>query len=101
MDEYCAKTCKENKRMHDILVYYVECCGGFIDTSSDETNDTLYALVFDEQEGHYSECKCDGVRVSSGHLELSLNDEWFSLLGGMVIMNATLYNLCECLPQYA
>ena len=26
--------------------------------------------------------------------------KWYSLMGGMVLINATIYNLCEVLPTY-
>ena len=52
--------------------------------------------------------KVDKVKVDDGtllvHVEWDYyNDEdenWYSVDGGMVIISPTLYNLCECLPEY-
>ena len=113
LKEYCDNTNKENKRMHDILVNLVNKQGGEIDVS-DEGKDNIYAIVFDGFEGKYKEYLVTKIRVVNNNLELYVpeyyydwerddipkDDFWFSLMGGLVMQNATLYYICECLEEY-
>lgn len=109
MQEYCENTNNENKRIHNLLVEFVKSVGGTIDTSNrDKKHSTIYAYAYNEFAQTYSEYEVDEVRVVDGHLDVHLldyyseneNDLWFSVLGGMMLINATLYNLCECLTEY-
>ena len=108
MQEYWENTHNENKRIHNLLVEFVKSVGGTIDTSNRENgHTTLYAYAYNEFAQTYGEYEVDEVRVVDGHLEVHLldyysedeNDLWFSVMGGMMLINATLYNLCEYLTE--
>ena len=109
MNAYCKHVNEEDKRIHNILVEYVKRNGGEIDTSNeDDHNDDIYAVVYNEYASRYEDFRVDRVRVVDNCLEVHLSDYyskdeddmWFSVTGGMVLVNATLYWLCECLPEY-
>lgn len=109
MDKYCEKSCLLNVEMHKILVEFVKKAGGemILDNLS-SGNDTLYAFIYNEDLSMIEEHEVDKVRVNGYNLELHIpdiytendEDKWYALMGGMVLINATTYNLCEVLPEY-
>jgi hypothetical protein len=89
-----------------------------IRTDNDIDKSTLYAFVFDDYFTNYTEKKVLAVAVFEGRyvgvlvgennetlegmtdeaiLEL---DEWYTIFGGYLLSNATLYNLCENIEEY-
>ena len=115
MDDYCIKTSMLNMEMHKVLVKFVKKAGGeiILDYLS-SGNDALYAFVYNEELSTIQEYEVDKVRVVNDDFELHIPDvyiesedrvddekyKWYSLMGGMVLINATIYNLCEVLPTY-
>ena len=106
---YCIRQNDLSNETIKLLIEYVNANGGEIDTSNEDKNkDNIYAFIFDEGEDRYKDYKVDKVKVDDGtllvHVEWDYyNDEdenWYSVEGGMVIISPTLYNLCECLPEY-
>ena len=109
MLDYCEQVAKQNVEMYNTLIEVVNKAGGIIDTSNeDKQNDFVYAIVYNESMEHYMDYRVDSVRSVNGYLEVHLSDydsdeeedSWFSIMGGMVLINATLYDLCEVLPEY-
>lgn len=107
LNGYCKLIGKQNVEMHKALVEAVKDAGGEIETT-DESCDNLYALIFDEGEQTYIECKIDKIKVIGDNLLIHTadiyqykdEDEWYPVMGGLVLINATLYNLCEVIPEY-
>lgn len=110
IENYCTNTYKENAIMCEVLKDFVNQAGGKIDIN-DETGDTLWFYAYDEYDEHYQEYAVDCVKVENDCLMLHTSDLystydidddkcWYNLMGGMVLINATIYNLCEVLPQY-
>jgi hypothetical protein len=89
-----------------------------IRTDDDTDKSTIYAFVFDDYLTNYTEKKVLAVAVFEGRyvgvligennetlegmtdeaiLEM---DEWYTIFGGYLSSNATLYNLCENIEEY-
>jgi hypothetical protein len=89
-----------------------------IRTDNDIDKSTIYAFVFDDYFTNYTEKKVLAVSVFEGRyvgvlvgennetlegmtdeaiLEM---DEWYTIFGGYLLSNATLYNLCENIEEY-
>jgi hypothetical protein len=89
-----------------------------IRTDNDTDKSTIYAFVFDDYLTNYTEKKVLAVAVFEGRyvgvligennetlegmtdeaiLEM---DEWYTIFGGYLSSNATLYNLCENIEEY-
>lgn len=108
MSAYVCKTNEESKRIHDVLVKFVE-QQGEIETYYDcEDKDIICAFMYNEFADSFSDYIVDRVRVENGQLLVHVldyyseeeNDGWFAVMGGMFVVNATLYNLCECLHEF-
>jgi hypothetical protein len=111
MDSIILKTlAKESiylsKRMEAALIDYVSSKGGYIDTTDDHS-DSIWAFVFDEIDEHYVEKQVIAVKVENNNLLIKLDyplsteeDAWYNVTGGLCLINATLYNLCECIWEY-
>lgn len=98
---------EQNIEMHKALVEAVKCAGGKIETD-DECYETLNAIIFDEAADSFVECTIDAVKVVDDDLYIHTEDiyqdydsnKWYGVMGGLVLINATLYNLCEIIPEY-
>jgi len=114
--QFLDATHKLSKEMHDNLVQFVKDNGGFINMYDDTGKDTPYGFVMDEYYGENRERRIIAVQVFEGD-ELGImfdsnvayeneeemcedEDNWYTIFGGMVMQNATLYSLCECIEQY-
>ena len=108
-----------NQDMNNILVGILKSTEKeLIRTDNDTDKSTLYAFVFDDYFTNYTEKKILAVAVFEGRyvgvlvgennetlegmtdeaiLEM---DEWYTMFGGYVLSNATLYNLCENIEEY-
>ena len=108
-----------NQDMNNILVGILKSTEKeLIRTDNDTDKSTLYAYVFDDYFTTYSEQKILAVAVFEGRyvgvlvgqenetLDGMTNDailemdNWYTIFGGYVLSNATLYNLCENIEQY-
>lgn len=126
LKNFCEKTMEMNKEMHDALVEMVNKNGGLIRTESNvlkgSSKNDIYGFVFDEETEMTVEHPIIAVATwengtvlgvlfdftdgnttweSESDEDILEDDGWYSLDGGMVLQNATLYNLCENLWQYA
>lgn len=110
-----------NKQMHDTLAEFINEHGGIIRTENPD-NDTMYAIVYDEELEMYKEYKVLAVATFDGGKSVGVighfvgdtpitfekmsdeevleEDGWYTLYGGMMMWNATLYCLCECIEEY-
>lgn len=108
-----------NQDMNNILVGILKSTEKeLIRTDNDVDKSTIYAFVFDDYFTTYTEKKVLAVAVFEGRyvgvligennetldgmtddaiLEM---DEWYTMFGGYVLSNATLYNLCENIEEY-
>jgi hypothetical protein len=89
-----------------------------IRTDNDTDKSTIYAFVFDDYLTNYTEKKVLAVAVFEGRYvgvligennetlegmtdeEILEMDEWYTIFGGYLSSNATLYNLCENIEEY-
>ena len=108
-----------NQDMNNILVGILKSTGKeLIRTDNDADKSTIYAFVFDDYFTFYEEKRVLAVAVFEGRyvgvlvgesnetldgmtddaiLEL---DEWYTIFGGYLSSNGTLYNLCENIEEY-
>lgn len=108
-----------NQDMNNILVGILKSTEKeLIRTDDDMQKSTIYAFVFDDYFTYYTEKKVLAVAVFEGKyvgvlvgeknetldgmtddaiLEM---DEWYTIFGGYLLSNATLYNLCENIEEY-
>lgn len=97
-----------SKEAEQVLVEYVNSHGGEIDTSNDDMHkDTIWAFIWDEIDETYSERKVTSVKTFNDRLLIQVDyplsteeDGWYAVSGGLVIINATLFNLLDCLSEY-
>jgi hypothetical protein len=89
-----------------------------IRTDNDTDKSTIYAFVFDDYFENYTERRVLAVTIFEGRsigVLLGANnetlegmtddaileaDEWYTIFGGYLLSNATLYNLCENIEEY-
>ena len=108
MKAYCDQQNELSNQTIKMLVEYVNANGGDIDTSNEDYDkDDILAFAYDEGEDRYKDYKVDRVKTDGDCLLVHIYDDvndydenWYSVNGGMVVINATLYSLCECLPEY-
>lgn len=108
-----------NQDMNNILVGILKSTGKeLIRTDNDANKSTIYAFIFDDYFTNYTEKKVLAVAVFEGRyvgvlvgennetLDGMTDDailemeEWYTMFGGYVMSNATLYNLCENIEEY-
>ena len=108
-----------NQDMNNILVGIIKSTEKeLIRTDNDTDKSTIYAFVFDDYFTNYTEKKVLAVAVFEGRYVGALvgennetlegmtdeaileMDEWYTMFGGYVLSNATLYNLCENIEEY-
>lgn len=96
-----------SKEAEQVIVEYVNSHGGEIDTSNNEDKDTIWAFVYDEIDEAYSERKVTSVKTFNNRLLIQVDyplsteeDSWYAVSGGLVLINATIFNLLDCLPEY-
>ncbi len=96
-----------SKEVEQALVEYVNSHGGKIDTSYDRDKDIIWAFIYDEIDELYLEKKVTSVKTFNGSLLIQVDyplsteeDCWYAISGGLVLINATLFNLLDCLPEY-
>jgi hypothetical protein len=108
-----------NQDMNNILVGILKSTGKeLIRTDNDFPQSTIYAIVFDDYFTNYTEKKVLAVAVFEGRYvgvlvgendetldgmtddEILEMDDWYTIFGGHLLSNATLYNLCENIEEY-
>lgn len=107
-----------NDEMEQAIITIVQANGGLIRTDNNERRGTIYAFVMDSCMGDVIEKEVLAVSVFDNNLSVlvqwgdlyDLNeltdkevlelDNWYTVTGGYVTANATLYNLCDCILDY-
>jgi len=109
-----------NNEMHNALVEFLKEHNGFIRTDEVKGKDPIYAYIvnigsayetqecrilavalFDNEVCILPDYTCDMVNLEGmTNEEILESDDWVSLMGGECIINATAYQLCECLEEY-
>lgn len=108
-----------NQDMNNILVGILKSTGKeLIRTDNDFPQSTIYTIVFDDYFTNYTEKKVLAVAVFEGRYvgvlvgendetldgmtddEILEMDDWYTIFGGHLLSNATLYNLCENIEEY-
>lgn len=108
-----------NQDMNNILVGILKSTEKkLIRTDNDADKSTIYAFVYDDYFTFYEEKRVLAVTIFEGRFigvlvgaanatldgmtdEAILEmDEWYTINGGYLLSNATLYNLCENIEEY-
>lgn len=108
-----------NQDMNTILCGILKSTGKkLIRTDDDEHKSSIYAYVFDDYCDYYVEKRVLAVTIFEGRFigvllieddttldgmsddEILELDNWYTIFGGQLISNATLYNLCENIEEY-
>lgn len=106
--ELAQKAVALSHEMENAIIELVNNAGGCVDTSNEDFQcDTIYAYVWSEYDETYVEKRVVKVRTDGNSLIIKLDyalseeeDCEYSIFGGLVLINATLYNLCECIEEY-
>ena len=118
------KTYDLNSEMEKKLVEIVNECGGenkLIRTDIQRVNEnlrtTIYGYLFDEGLDKTTEHRIMAITIFENELAVLFGEEyevfgdmtdeeileldsWHSIFGGLIMSNATLYNLCENIAEY-
>ena len=92
------------EEMEGTLINFVKKAGGKIKTEDNDRCDAIYGVFYNEGSEAYEEHKVLAVKVEHNQLFLFAEiypeekENWFTT--DAIWRNATLPNLCECLPQY-
>lgn len=92
------------EEMEGTLIKFVKKAGGEIKTGNNDRCDAIWGVFWNEYSEAYEEHQVLAVKVEKNQLFLFTDvydeekENWFAT--DMVWRNATLPNLCECLPQY-
>lgn len=111
-----------NNEMHSALVEFLKEHGGFIRTDNREGKDTMYAYIINIGSAYNTqECAIlavallgeDQVAILPDYTydmstnlegmtdeEVLSSEDWILLMGGECVVNATVYQLCECIEEY-
>ena len=99
-----ARSMDLTEQIEGTLIKFVKKAGGEIKTEENDKCDTIYGIFYNEGTEAYEEHKVLAVKVENNQLFIYAEvypgdeDNWFAM--DMIWKNATLHNLCECLPQY-
>ena len=108
-----------NQDMNTILCGILKSTGKKLIRTDDDTNkSSIYAYLFDECFSRYVETRVLAVTIFEGRFigvlliddnitldgmtddEILELDDWYTIFGGYLMSNATLYNLCENIEEY-
>lgn len=108
-----------NQDMNNILVGILKSTDKkLIRTDDDTDKSSIYAYLFDDYFTYYEEKRVLAVTIFEGRfigvllieddttLDGMTDDEilelnnWYTMFGGYILSNATLYNLCENIEEY-
>lgn len=106
-----------NDKMEQAIIKIVKENGGLVRTDNPQY-DTIYCYIFNEGIDTYEErkilalatCEDNDLSILLGAEYTTLDgmtndeilecEEWDTVMGGMVLANATLLNICEILQEY-
>lgn len=120
LEEYLSSVRKLDIQVEKQLIEIVKANGNLIRTDQTEHKDTISGFIFDEDEeiDRYIEKKVLAITVIGNQLcvlldefnvvldeettdeELLESDDWEHITAGMMIVNATLFSICESISQY-
>ena len=100
LDQLTQEVIDLSDKMIDAVTRFVNKHGGFIDTSDDSYKTTIYSYIFNEDLERCEEVKVDGVKVVDDTLCIVTEQDIYAIIGGYVLVNATMYNLCEAIHEY-
>lgn len=108
-----------NQDMNNILVGILKSTDKkLIRTDDDTDKSSIYAYLFDDYLTYYEEKRVLAVTIFEGRFigvllieddttldgmtddEILELDNWYTMFGGYILSNATLYNLCENIEEY-
>lgn len=108
-----------NQDMNNILCGILKSTGKKLIRTDDSTNkSSIYAYLFDEYFCRYEEKRVLAVTIFEGRFigvlliddnitldgmtddEILELDDWHTMFGGLIMSNATLYNICENIEEY-
>ena len=108
-----------NQDMNNILVGILKSTDKkLIRTDDDTDKSSIYAYLFDDYFTYYEEKRVLAVTIFEGRFigvllieddttldgmtddEILELDNWYTMFGGYLLSNATLYNLCENIEEY-
>jgi hypothetical protein len=108
-----------NQDMNNILVGILKSTDKkLIRTDDDTDKSSIYAYLFDDYFTYYEEKRVLAVTIFEGRFigvllieddttldgmtddEILELDNWYTMFGGYILSNATLYNLCENIEEY-
>ena len=108
-----------NQDMNNILCGILKSTGKKLIRTDDSTNkSSIYAYLFDEYFCRYEEKRVLAVTIFEGRFigvlliddnitldgmtddEILELDDWYTMFGGLIMSNATLYNICENIEEY-
>ena len=108
-----------NQDMNNILVGILKSTEKeLIRTDDDTDKSSIYAYLFDDYFTYYEEKRVLAVTIFEGRFigvllieddttldgmtddEILELDNWYTMFGGYILSNATLYNLCENIEEY-
>ena len=108
-----------NQDMNNILVGILKSTGKeLIRTDNNTDKSSIYAYLFDDYFTYYEEKRVLAVTIFEGRFigvllieddttldgmtddEILELDNWYTMFGGYILSNATLYNLCENIEEY-
>lgn len=87
-------------RMIGAVTRFVNEHGGSIDTSDNSYRTTIYAYVYNEDLEICEEVEVLEVKVVQDELCISTERDTYAIDGGYVLVNATMYNICEAIHEY-
>ena len=99
-----ARSMDLTEEIEGTLIKFVKKAGGEIKTENNARCDAIYGLFYNQGSEAYEEHKILAVKVVKNQLFINANvypdekENWFAT--DMIWRNATLFNLCETLPQY-
>lgn len=113
LEKLAKEVCTLNDKMHKALVEFVKAHGNLIRTDNDDERDIIFGIVDEDDEFGYQEKKITAVTTHENKLSVFFEDvenltdeeleehcQWYSVTGGMVLSNATLWRLCEFIGEY-
>lgn len=114
LEKLAKEVCTLNDKMHKALVEFVKAHGNLIRTDNDDERDIIFGIVDEDDEFGYQEKRINAVTTFENDTlgvffedvedltdeELLEDCHWHSVMGGMVLPNATLWALCEILEEY-
>ena len=100
LDQLTLKAIDLSDKMIDAVTRFVNEHDGFIDTSDNSYKTTIYGYIFNEELEVCEEIEVTGVEVIRDELCIRTERGTYSIDEGFVLVNATMYNICEAIHEY-